>query len=229
MNLKISMKLPIVIVTLAFISAAITGAIGFFSAESALEQSAFDKIDAAHDGRISELTNYLDSVSADVMVVAENHMVIDALEEFEIAWADLASDHVKKLHKAYIADNPNPAGSKHLMDVSPEGTAYDVYHAKYHPWFRELLTARGYYDIFLIDDDGNVVYSVYKEADFATDLANGKWKDSDLATVWRMVQDDFKVDHIKFTDFRPYAPSAGAAASFIASPIFDHDGEKHGT
>jgi len=229
LNLKIAAKLPIVVVVLAIFSAVVTGVIAFTRAESALEDEAFAKIDAAHDGRISELTNYLGAIKADVMVIAENHMGIDALEEIEDAWADLGNNQKGQLQKLYIDDNPNPAGSKHLLDVAPDDSAYSKAHAKYHPWFRELLMAKGYYDIFLIDDDGNVVYSVYKEADFATDLKNGEWKDTDLATVWRMVQDNFKLDYVAFTDFRAYAPSADAPASFIASPIFDHEGGKHGT
>ena len=163
------------------------------------------------------------------MVIAENHMGIDALEEIEAAWRELGGNEKAQLQKLYIEDNPNPAGSKHLLDVAPDSSAYSKAHAKYHPWFRELLLTKGLYDIFLIDDDGNVVYSVYKEADFATDLVNGDWKNSDLARVWRMVKDNFKMDYVAFTDFAPYAPSAGAPASFIASPIFDHEGGKHGT
>jgi len=230
LQMKIATKLPVVIVTLAFIAAAVTGVLGFVRSESALEASAFDKIDAAHDGRISELTNYLDSVKGDVVVIAENHMGIDALEQIEEAWRDLVSNQADKLQKMYIEDNPNAAGEKHLLNAATDQTVmYNRVHAKYHPWFRDLLNARGYYDIFLIDDDGNVVYSVYKEADFATNLVNGPWKDSDLAKVWRMVQDNFKKDYVAFTDFAPYAPSNSAPASFIASPIFDHEGATHGT
>ncbi len=229
LNMRIAAKLPLVIVGLAIVSIVITAFVAVFEGESALEKEAFQKIDAAHDGRISELSNYLKTIEADVMVIAENHMGIDALEEIEAAWRDLGENPQGQLQKLYIDENPNPAGSKHLLDAAPDNSTYSKVHAKYHPWFRELLTARGYYDIFLIDDDGNVVYSVYKEADFATSLVNGKWKDTDLATVWRMVQDNFKLDYVAFTDFRAYAPSAGAPASFIASPIFDHEGGKHGT
>ena len=93
LNLKIAAKLPIVVVVLAIFSAVVTGVIAFTRAESALEDEAFAKIDAAHDGRISELTNYLGAIKADVMVIAENHMGIDALEEIEDAWADLGIVH----------------------------------------------------------------------------------------------------------------------------------------
>eukprot|EP00439_Symbiodinium_sp_Y106_P035806 s3683_g4.t1 len=53
----------------------------------------------------------------------------------------------------------------------------------YHPIYRDILYARNYYDIFFFDLRGNLIYSVYKELDYATNfLANGtgEWKDSGL-------------------------------------------------
>jgi len=49
-----------------------------------------------------------------------------------------------------------------------------------------------------------------------------------LGQIVKTVLDDFKKDKIVFTDFSPYAPSHGAPASFIAAPVFDEKGEKHG-
>ena len=230
--MKISSKLPIVIVSLAVLTAVIVGVIAFFQSEEALETEAFNKLEAVQESRVHELKGLLNTIAADVMVVAENHMSIQALEDIEAAWAEIkqsGENPMKVLQKEYITDNPNPAGEKHKLDKGAGEYAYNAVHNKYHDWFRQLMLARGYYDVFLIDDDGNVVYSVYKEADYATSLVDGEWKDSDLAKVWKMVRDNFKVDFVAFTDFAPYAPSAGAPASFMASPIFDFEGEKHGT
>jgi len=228
-NLRISQKLPIVIVLLAVVASAVTGVIAYTRAKAAIEKEAFAIIESAHGGHISELTHYLDSIKADVMLTAENHMSIDALEKFEAAWRELGDDPAGQLQKLYITDNPNPAGEKHKLDAAADGSAYGKAHAKYHPWFREFLLSKGFYDIFLIDDGGNIVYSVYKEADFATSLVNGAWKDTDLAKIWRTVQANNTKGYVAFTDFAPYGPSAGAAASFIAAPVFDHEGAPHGT
>ena len=53
---------------------------------------------------------------------------------------------------AFIADNPNPLGSKHLMDkpAQVERGEYAEFHANYHPYFRNFLEKFGYYDIFLV-------------------------------------------------------------------------------
>ena len=74
---------------------------------------------------------------------------------------------------AFIADNPNPLGSKHLMDKPShaERGEFAAFHAHYHPYFRNFLEKFGYYDIFLVEpENGKVVYSVFKELDFATSL-----------------------------------------------------------
>jgi methyl-accepting chemotaxis protein len=79
------------------------------------------------------------------------------------------SDEAVLLQNAYINNNPASLGSKHELDASPSGAEYDRIHARVHPGLRDFLEAFGYYDIFLIDSKkGRVVYSVYKELDYAT-------------------------------------------------------------
>jgi methyl-accepting chemotaxis protein len=69
---------------------------------------------------------------------------------------------------------------------------------------------------------------VFKELDYATNLNNGKWKDTDLGNVYRAAMKDAKPGGISFFDFRPYAPSADAPASFIGTPLVDLTGKIQG-
>ncbi|OHC76410.1 MAG: hypothetical protein A3G18_03600 [Rhodospirillales bacterium RIFCSPLOWO2_12_FULL_58_28] len=227
-NLRISAKLPIVIVALAVIASMVTGYVAFTQSEAALEKTAFEKINAAHDGRISELTNYLNMIKEDVLAVSSNHMTIDGLEAFEEGWSALGDTVTQSLQKLYITDNPNKAGEKHKLDAAPDSSKYSIAHKKFHPWFRKFLLAREYYDIFLINHEGKVVYTVYKEADFGTDLTTGQWKDTDLGKIYKTLSANFKEGYVAFTDFAPYAPSAGVPAGFIGTPVFDHKGGRHG-
>jgi len=226
--MRISTKLPLVIVTLAFIAACVTGVLAFTRSETALEASAYEKLEAVQKSRHAQLQSYLASIEEDLILVAANHMSIDALEAIEAGWADLGANPTDQLQQIYITDNPSPAGEKQKLNTAPDGSLYSKAHAKYHPWFRELMEARGYYDVFLIDDNGNVVYSVYKEADFATNLNTGKWVDADLAKIYKTVEANYQKGFVAFTDFAPYPPSANAPASFIATPVLDHEGQHHG-
>jgi methyl-accepting chemotaxis protein len=124
----------------------------------------------------------------------------------------------------YIATNPFPTGAKHQLDDPGDGGDYAALHATYHPRLRRFLERFGYYDLFLIDaEGGRIVYSVYKEIDFATSLDRGPHRESNLAQVFREARGSGSRDFVRLVDYEAYTPSYGARASFIASPVFDGD------
>jgi|SaaInlStandDraft_1057018.scaffolds.fasta_scaffold24000_1 methyl-accepting chemotaxis protein len=142
-----------------------------------------------------------------------------------------ASDFLPKdekilyLQHQYISNNPEELGSKLEMNQSGDGSTYDKHHGTFHPNVKSYLESFGYYDIFLVDDKtGHIVYSVYKEADYATSLFDGPYKDTNFAEVVREAAKATEKDFIRLIDFENYEPSYDAPASFIASPVFD--GEK---
>lgn len=122
----------------------------------------------------------------------------------------------------YIAANPNPVGKKQQLIDPKDGSDYTKVHKFYHPIFRNIITKFGYYDMFLIDPKGNIVYTVFKETDFATNFQTGPYKNSNLAKLNRLVQDAKEQDYSKIVDFEPYTPSYDAPAAFIAAPIYEN-------
>ncbi|MGA1222931.1 MAG: methyl-accepting chemotaxis protein [Phycisphaerales bacterium] len=132
-----------------------------------------------------------------------------------------AAPNALAIQHAYIAANPNPVGSKHLLDAAPGASAYDLAHAKHHPRLRELLERFGYYDIFLFDAAGDAVYTVFKETDFATNAHTGPFASSNLMKLVRATLAARPDPKATACDFEPYAPSYGAPAGFIAAPIID--------
>jgi methyl-accepting chemotaxis protein len=134
------------------------------------------------------------------------------------------SDDTLALQYEYIVANPNALGEKHKLDRTPGATAYNTLHETYHPSIRKFLEEFGYYDIFLVDaESGHIVYSVFKELDFATSLLDGPYANTNFGDVFRKARKLTKGDTYAFTDFKQYLPSYDAPASFIASPIFDGD------
>ena len=126
------------------------------------------------------------------------------------------------LQQQYIAANPNPVGQKLLLTQSPDSSAYSSVHAMYHPMFREFVEKFNYYDMFLIDaETSEVLYTVFKETDFTTNLKTGPNKGSSLAKLFENVSESKERGYVKIIDFLPYEPSYGAPAAFIGAPIFD--------
>ncbi|EBA15395.1 methyl-accepting chemotaxis protein [Roseobacter sp. SK209-2-6] len=174
--------------------------------------------------RKAAIKQLMEGVDSDLMTLAASPATSEALEAFSKSWAGLGGNAEAALQKSYITDNPNETGSKHLMDRAPGSEAYHEDHYHYHSGLRTLIDTKGYYDAFLINLEGDIVYSVFKEMDYATNLMNGAYKDSGLGQVFRDAKRG-KQGGVYFNDMKPYAPSFGAAAAFVASPVYNLKGK----
>ena len=127
----------------------------------------------------------------------------------------------------FIADNKSAVGSKNnLFYNNRYKSSYMTAHKKYHNSFNSFLTSFKLYDIFLVNLQGDVVYTDFKEKDFATNLKSGVYAETGLARVYKKALRMNKGE-IAFDDFHPYEPSYNSSASFIGTPIFEN-GKKVG-
>ena len=141
------------------------------------------------------------------------------------AWvAGLDADQLI-LQKNYIVDNPNPLGAKDKLVQAPERTAFAAAHMRYHPSLATLREKLGLYDIFLIDPQTDrVIYTVLKELDFASSLADGIAAKTGLGEVYRKVKAAAgKPGTVALSDYAPYFASYDDQASFVAVPIMEDD------
>ena len=219
--MKLAVKMPLTMASLITAAIAAVGVISVLFAHSALRESAAEKLLALVDARGAALTNYLETIHEDLELTAANEVTQKAMVEFTRTYSALGGGAIAR--RLYVDENANEGKLWDLMQA-PDGSEYSAVHAAYHPWFKQFAEARSYYDVFLISPDGDLVYSYTKEPDFGTNLADGQWKDSDLAKAWRGVNDGHGQVPTTFTDFASYAPSNGVPASFIAAPIM-HDGQ----
>ncbi|MBJ3778409.1 methyl-accepting chemotaxis protein [Acuticoccus mangrovi] len=224
---RISRKLPIVVAAATIIAGGAVGAVAYVEARRAILDARTDAIVGVTEARAEQLEEYLSGIRENLVAVAARPQTLEAIKAFDADWTALGDDAMRRLHNAYITTNPHPTGQKEKLDAADGGTAYDATHARHHPWFRSLLQNRGYYDVFLFNAAGDLIYSVFKEADYATNVNTGQWRDTDLANAFRAALRE-RTGEVAFFDFRPYAPSADAPASFIATPVVDGAGQAVG-
>jgi methyl-accepting chemotaxis protein len=218
-NIRISLKLPVTIIALALVAVVVSGLVANYKATEALHAEAANKLTALGQSRKAAISQYMASIREDLLTLSDSEVVFSALNAFAGSKRPFGDGLTEQLQQLYITDNPNPTGEKHKLDGADDNSFYTTHHRRFHPWFRKFLEARGYYDIFLIDADGDVVYTVFKELDYATNVVTGEYKDTDLGNAFRAAKAAGKDDAVVFYDFEPYAPSHGAAASFIATPV----------
>lgn len=220
---RIATKIPAVIVFVGFLAVSFSGVFAYISGKATVEAEAQSKLVAVLEDRTAALTQWVDGIEGDLSVQAQNPFIIDALVDFERSWDMLGANPTRILQDLYITQNPHPIGEKLALDAAEDGSSYSLAHAKYHPYLRTFLLDRGYYDVFLFDASGNVIYSVYKEADFATNVISGEWTNTDLGAAFRSAKSAGELEQ-SFFDFKPYAPSNGAPASFLSTPIHNESG-----
>lgn len=88
---------------------------------------------------------------------------------------------------------------------------------------RAFAAHHHYYDVFFIGPEGDVLYTMAREADYQTNLVTGPYADSSLGELYRDLRDAGD-GAIAFQDFSPYAPSAGQPAAFIGARVLAPDG-----
>lgn len=138
------------------------------------------------------------------------------------------SDRAKWFQYYYISNNGEALGEKDNLLSSPLESAYDRTHEKFHPPIQGFLKRFGFYDIFIVNPDtGHIVYSVFKELDYATSLETGPYQESGLAQAYRQALDLGTQREVTIVDFRSYLPSYNDNAAFAATPIVEN-GERVG-
>lgn len=212
---------------IGFISTAIAsltiGATSYFEARNQLLENLETSLSERLENQSQALHSYVLNIQEDLALFSNTPSIQSALTEFSRGWDETKSPQ-QTLQAQYITNNPNPVGQKEKLDQTDISSPYGQVHSKYHPWFRQLRQQRGYYDIFLVSTQGNIVYTTVKEKDFATNIFQGPYKDTGLGDAVRKAATPAKEKMQYFSDFKSYAPSNGAPAGFIATPVQGTDG-----
>ncbi|MCE8439445.1 methyl-accepting chemotaxis protein [Rhodovulum sulfidophilum] len=157
---------------------------------------------------------------------AANPFIARGLSEFRTA-LEATPDGFAPVLAAYGSDNPYPSGEGQKLSDAGDGSDYSRIHARIHPGFERMLESFGFYDVFLIAPDGQVIYSVVKEADFGEDVATGRYSGTALGKVFQRANKAPAGTSV-VSDIEEYAPSANAPAAFMAAPVFAEDGTRLG-
>jgi len=163
--MSLRLKIPGLVALASLLAIIVSGVIGYLMALDALQKKSAESLAAILQSRASETERYFASVEQDLRLLAGQSFVADALDEFDRGWAGYGDDAEATLQRLFIDENPNPIGEKQKLDQAFDGGLYDFAHSKYHPSLRAFQEQRGYYDLFLFNANGDLIYTVFKERD----------------------------------------------------------------
>lgn len=105
---------------------------------------------------------------------------------------------------------------------------YFITHERYFPLMKEALDRFKYYDIFIMDNDGNIVFTVAKEPDFGTNVKDAMVNNTNIASIYKDFKNMADSDFTGIYDYEAYLASAYEPAIFIAANFYKN-GNKIGT
>ncbi|WP_293745754.1 methyl-accepting chemotaxis protein [uncultured Paraglaciecola sp.] len=166
-----------------------------------------NQLDSYYSSDFSQQYNSINSVSISNAANALNGLTDTALA----------------LQYDFIAGSSQPLGQKDGLTNLSNSSTYAALHKRYHPSLRHFLQEFGFYDIFIVDiNNGNIIYSVFKELDFATSISTGPYAKSGIGEVFTAASNATDQDQVFFSQFEKYRPSYDALAGFASSPIYSN-------
>jgi methyl-accepting chemotaxis protein len=166
-----------------------------------LRDESFKKLEAIQALKQSQLMDYLQAMKTSLKMVKDDPLVGQALIE---------------LYEVFEASGDR-------IDT-PQWRAKAE---QYGPRLKNIVEANGWYDLFLIHTDGDIVYTDARESDLGQIIPDSKLRDSSLGKAFRLAQ-LAGPNEVVVGDFAPYAPSNGAPAAFMMSKIQDEQGNLAG-
>ena len=222
-NIKIAVKLPIIMLSLSALALIGMGVMAFYNAKTTLDEGARTRLQIALETRTASVSVWYKNLSKEVVAQASSPSTRKAITEFTSAWDALPGEKSAFLKEHFKAIDPNAAPKAAVVDFSAVQTDYSRRHRRRHPYYQTVLDRNSYYDIFLFDPEGNLIYSVLKESDYATNFLTGELKNSGLATAFKQAL-SLGANETTFVDLAPYGPSNGDIAGFMAAPILSVNG-----
>ncbi|WP_025027380.1 methyl-accepting chemotaxis protein [Caldalkalibacillus mannanilyticus] len=193
-NIKISKRMTILFLLNALVPVIIISLISFTYSSRALESAVNNQLLSIAQVKKGNIENFFNEKQNDIRVLSTISDVKESLPLFTEAFK--AEGH--------------------------KGENYKRIEHRYQSIFDNYITLYDYYDLFLIDLEGNIVYTVVKEADLGTNLNHGPYKSTGLAEAFRQGLTKYTI-----ADYEYYEPSNEPAA-FMGYPVVNEHNVKIG-
>ena len=220
-DFKIAQKLPLAVLGAALVASAAIGIGSYVVSSGTVTTMTRQTLEMVAQQRAEAVEDAFAAIEQDLVVTAASGTTATALGELQMSWKQLVKDQTATLQSVFVSGNPNPPEQREQLLKPDAKIGYSTTHAKHHPAFQGQRQTRGYGDIYLLDKQGNVVYSVTKQDDFAASFAaDGQWAATALGAVYVQALAATEPGAAFFADLAPYAPTGGSLQSFLATPIF---------
>ncbi|MEI2384075.1 methyl-accepting chemotaxis protein [Breoghania sp. JC706] len=216
---RLSFRLPLIVSGLALISCITVGVLGYLNGREGLVSAAESELRILAHARADALSIKLAGAKSDLNNLVSSANASIVLNEMNEALATLEQD--REQLDAYYRASDDPAVRAELTGDKNK-TMYSWRHTGVHGTFLAMWKQAGYGDIYVLNMDGRVIYSVTKSSDFLETVNSPDVAGTGLQKAFDAAK-GLKQGEQTLVDFSTYAPSGGTVSMFIAQPVYLSD------
>lgn len=200
-KLKIRTKLLVVFIIIGIVPLGVVTVLALSNASTALHDEVLAKFSAVQEIKRNHIESYFENLRATLKITQNDPYVQNAMGALAAAYKR--------------GDNTIDTEDWHNL-----AERYDLR-------MKKIVEDNGWYDLFLINQNGTIIYTAAKEKDLGMNLANGDLKDSGLGKAYSAIQNSTD-DAIVTADFEPYSPSNGDQTAFMMAKMTSQYGVLRG-
>jgi methyl-accepting chemotaxis protein len=223
---SLSIRIPLLLIASAFLSALAVGVNSHIQATRALTAFSVDLAVSTSRYRATVVKNLGDRFLSDISVKAGESSTREAFEAFAAAFDGVSAKDALRQHYAAPRLAPGQTKADYLGQEDP--TSYALAHRLWHPALRSWVRDRNVNDLLLVAPNGDVIYSVNKAGDFAANLRSETLRSTSAARAFEGALAKAAKDEVQFEDFESYAADGGKASAFLGKAMLDHAGKPLG-
>ena len=224
---SLNFLLPAVFLTSVMTVMAGYAAFTLIDLRSTLVQHTTTGLQSAASRTVDRVDAWFLSTERNMISIASGQHTQNAIRQLSVMFKSMGDGAPRYLRDTYVTGNPYSGNAKEDLVDPQDRTGYSSTHAKIHDYYRSLRRQFGYYDMFLFDGSGNVLYTVVKEGDLGANALSGDLAPTNLARAFTRAW-SAEAGQVIFEDFAPYVFSNNAPAGFLATPVLDAAGKKIG-
>ncbi len=197
----------VLFLVLALAPLIVAGSAVYVQARAAITHAALDRLAAVRDNRARQVQMYFSNLDGVLKTLSTSSDVIQGYVELASSFRDLGADEARAMYL-----------NRSEQLNAGDGSRYSTAHARYLPLFREWERDLSVTDVFLVDTDGSVVFSVEKGDEFGTSLVTGKYADVPVAQLYRMLRAQTTSD-LRMVDFSKFSMPKEQRAAYLGRTL----------
>ena len=215
-SMRLALVLPVMLVGLAALGSISVGVVGYLNAQTGLERASRAELGVLAQARKDLLDERLHKVLGDIDNLAASTSAQTALIDLTSLFGQLSVDI--PLVKAYFQPQGTSPADRAKLSGDGSKSIYGFRHEPMHASMASIWRNGGYGDIYVVDGQNNLIYSVTKSDDFLLNVSDDGMSGSGLAESVKAAN-AAGVGHAVVSAFAPYRFAGGAPAVFVAQAV----------